>query len=253
MSVGYVSVAEAAEILDVHLQRIHQRIRDGSLPAHKVGHQWVIDKSDLHRIRHQSHAGRPLSSRSAWDLLAVAGGDSASMLSASARSRARSRLRDLVDHASGEDLGDAAAAISKALRNRARRVAFTASPRDLGDVRADRRVHLSGLSLGESNLSGTDVVEGYIRSSDLDALVDDYLLSPVRGSDANVVLHVVPAAAAHPVVDDLDAVAGSALAMTADLAEHGGARELNEAVRLLAGLRTQGGARGRSSERAADG
>ena len=254
MSDDHVSVAEAAEMLGVHLQRIHQRIRDGSLPAHKVGHQWVLDKRDLRRIRHESHAGRPLSSKSAWDLLAVAAGDDfASALSPSARSRAHSRLRRLIERASVEELADAAAAISKALRNRAQRAAFTASPRDLPDVRADGRVHLSGVSLGESNLSASDIVEGYVRSSDVHDLVDDYLLSPARAFDANVVLHVVSSAASHPVLDDLNAVAGSALAMTADLAEHGGARELNEAVRLLSGLHSQVGRHGRSTEVVADG
>ena len=62
MSDAYVSVAEAAEMLGVHPQRIHQRIRDRSLPAEKVGSQWAIQANDLRRLRHNARPGRPLSS-----------------------------------------------------------------------------------------------------------------------------------------------------------------------------------------------
>ena len=72
MSDVHLSVAEAAEMLGVHPQRIHQRIREGSLPAEKVGNQWAVEMNDLRRIRHHAGPGRPLSSKSAWDLLAVA-------------------------------------------------------------------------------------------------------------------------------------------------------------------------------------
>lgn len=105
---------------------------------------------------------------------------------------------------------------------------------------------MSGLSLGASNVSAMDVVEGYAWSSDVGGLVDDYLLSPAHGADANVVLHVVSSAATHPVLEDLDGVGRSVLAMAADLAEHGGVRELNEAVRLLSSLRTEAGSAGGS-------
>ena len=47
MSDVYVSVVEAAEMLGVHPQRIHQRIREGSLPAEKVGNQWVVEMDDF--------------------------------------------------------------------------------------------------------------------------------------------------------------------------------------------------------------
>ena len=89
MSGELVSVGEAAVMLGVHPQRVHQRIRDGSLPAEKVGHQWALEKDDLRRIMHHTGPGRPLSSKSAWDLLAVAAdGQAAAELSPSARSRA---------------------------------------------------------------------------------------------------------------------------------------------------------------------
>lgn len=240
-----VSVAEAAEILGVHPQRVHQRIRQGSLPAEKIGNQWAIEMSDLHRIRHHAGPGRPLSAKSAWDLLAVAASDeAASELSPSARSRARSRLRELFVHASSAGLDDAAAHLGRALRNRAGRDLFMASNQDLPGVRDDGRVHLSGVSLPESHMSGGAVAEGYVLSGDVNDLVDDYLLSPARHSHANVILHVVPSDARSPALADPDYVARSPLALAADLAEHDGVREKIEAIRLVADLHAEFVARG---------
>ena len=231
-----VSVAEAAEILGVHPQRIHQRIREGSLPAEKVGNQWAVDMDDVRRIRHHVRPGRPLSSRSAWNLLAVAANDvAASQLNPSDRSRARSRLRNLLVHASSAEFEDAAALLVHALRNRAERALFFASPRDLPDVRDDQRVHISGVSLPESHISAGDVVEGYVYGDDLDALVDDYLLSPAPRARANVIFHVVASDSKSPAFA-IDSVARSPLVLAVDLAEHDGVREKSEAIRSVADL-----------------
>ncbi|WP_353951916.1 helix-turn-helix domain-containing protein [Knoellia sp. S7-12] len=234
MSDERVSVAEAAEILGVHPQRIHQRIRGGSLPASKVGKQWAVERNDLRRLERHSGPGRPLSAKSAWDLLSVALGDkAASELSPSARSRARSRLVNLHAQASSADLEDSAAQLVNAMRNRAGRALFIASVRDLPDLRADERVHLSGVSLPESGMSAGDAAEGYVSIEDLDALVDDHLLSPAPRSRANVILHVVPSEVQSPALDD---VARSPLALAADLAEHDGIREKSAAMRSVADL-----------------
>lgn len=237
MSGMQVSVAEAAELLAVHPQRIHQRIREGSLPAVKVGNQWVVEMDELRRLKGRSRPGRPLSAKSAWDLLAVAAGDRAvSGLTPAARSRARARLRNLLGRASSAEVDEVAADLDHALRNRARRALLVASPRDLLDLRDDERVHLSGVSLPESNMSAGDLVEGYVCSSDLDAVIGDYLLSAAPRSRANVVLHVVSGPAKNPAVVDLDHLVRSPLTIAADLAEHDGVREKSEAVRCLADL-----------------
>jgi len=253
MSGELVSVVEAAAMLGVHPQRVHQRIREGSLPAEKVGHQWAVEKDDLRRIMNHTGPGRPFSSKSSWDLLAVAASDqAASELSPSARSRARSRLRNLLIHASSAPLDDAAAQLAHALRNRAVRTLFLAAPRDLPDVRHDERVHLSGVSLPESHMSAVAVAEGYVSSDDLDALVDDYLLSPAPRSRANVILHVVTSGTENPAIAALDDVARSPLVLAADLAEHDGVREKSEAIRSVADLHARliaGDARTAGAER----
>lgn len=233
----YVSVAEAAALLGVHPQRVHQRIRDGSLTAEKIGHQWVIDRAELRYLSHHATPGRPLSITSAWDLIAVAHGAQACVdLSAPARSRARSRLRNLLTHARSGDLEDVAARTVKALRNRAGRALFTASPRDLPGLRDDPRLHLSGASLPESGISFGDGIEGYVTCADLDALIEDHLLTPAARSHANVILHVVSPDAGTLTHESLRDVVRSPLVLAADLAEHDGIREKNQAVQCLSEL-----------------
>ncbi|MBM9464844.1 helix-turn-helix domain-containing protein [Aeromicrobium sp. YIM 150415] len=243
IAVGRVSVSEAAEALGVRPQRIHQRIRDGSLPARRIGHQWSIEEADLAPLGYRRRPGRPLSARSAWGMAAAASNDSRVLarLSAPERSRARSRVRDLVELAFATNLNDAAAALAVACGNRARRALFVASVRDLPDLRADDRLRLSGISLPESTISGGEVVEGYVMDRDVDALADGYLLSPAGQNEANVILHVVDSQVEDLVAED---VAESLLIRAADLAEHGGIREREQVVRSLEELRSAVVARG---------
>lgn len=243
MSGELLSVSEAAKKLGVDPSRIHARIREGSLPAEKVGNQWAIAMRDLRRVMHHAGPGRPLSFKSAWALLAVAANSQAvAELSPPDRSKARARLRNLLGDASSRVAPDeAVAVIARALGNRAERRLFIASPRDLADIRNDKRVQPSGVSLPESNMSAGGSAEGYVLSGELSALVHDYLLSPASRERANVVLHVVSADSrcqAFP----LEEAARSPLALAADLAEHDGVRERGEAIRLLADVQPYAGA-----------
>lgn len=231
-------------MLDVHPQRVHQRIREGSLPAEKVGNQWVVEASDLRRIQGHGSPGRRFSSKSAWALLIVAANEpAASELSPPARSRAKSRLRNLVAHVSSAEPDEAAAHLVRALGKRAQRMLFVASPRDLPDVRNDERFRSSGVSLPESNMSAAALAEGYVYSADVDGLSEDYLLSPAPRSRANVIVHVVSSPFENPALD-LDNIVRSPLAIAADLAEHDGIREHSEAIRSVMGLAPQSLAEG---------
>lgn len=240
--VGRLSVVEAAALLGVHPQRIHQRIRAGSLPAERIGSQWAIQEADLEAVRHRRAAGRPLSSRSTWALVVVASDDQAALarLSPSERSRARARLRALMALGSANDLESASATLAVAMGNRARRASFVASVRDLPELRDDERLRLSGVSLPESNISAGELVEGYVRGRDFDGLVDDYLMTPADRRRANVVLHVVDIDVG---VEVLDGVANSLLIRAADLSEHDGVREKDEAMKAIARLPSRSGAK----------
>ncbi len=53
-----LSTSEAADKLKVSVQRVHQFIAEGRLPAQKVGRDYVIDGNDL-RLVAERKTGRP--------------------------------------------------------------------------------------------------------------------------------------------------------------------------------------------------
>lgn len=228
-----IGVAEAAKRLGVSVSRVHQRIVDGSLPATRIGAQWVIDEAVLPAVA-ESTPGRPLSRRSAWALVAVSqgDGDAVARLAPTEIARARTRLGRLLALASAADTEPEARAESVAkllrawMRARSHRRPFRASPRDLSDLRRDPRVALGGASHPSSGIAAGDLVEGYVSFDHLPAVVEDYLLSPARtpGEAPNVVLHVT---------EPGQPVAVGPLLVAADLAEHRGPREQARSVELL--------------------
>ncbi|MGL5930958.1 MAG: helix-turn-helix domain-containing protein [Dermatophilaceae bacterium] len=223
-----ISVADAAKRLGVHVQRVHQRIADGSLPAEKVGRHWVIDEHDVSRLDKRP-GGRPPSARSAWNVIAVADEANSLDLPAGQRAAAEQWLRRLQISAAHAPDGEAVAELRRLLRNRADRHGYHASPRDLPDLRVDSRVRLSGISDPESRIASADVVEGYIVAAELADVVAEYLLVPVDGDAANVVVHVYHTDAVREAVLRRP----NTLLVAADLAEHHGPRESARALELV--------------------
>lgn len=227
-----VSVVEAAERLGVNVPRIHQRIADGSLRAERIGSQWVVNERSLLEVAERREAGRPLSIRSAWAVIALSERDDGALrgLAPSERSRARQRLARLLSASEqwpvGEDEASAIAVSLRSLfRNRAERRLLRAAPADLDDLRADSRWR----ALVESDASGiaSGDIDAYLPEGEVERLAKDYLLVPAI-DDANVVIHVVPKAQ-HPYPE-------SRLRLAADLAEQRGPREEARAAELLHGL-----------------
>lgn len=235
-----ISVAQAAGQLGVSPQRVHQRIQDGSLPAERIGRSWAIDVRDVRRAARKAQGGRPMSPRSAWALISLAAGVKDAGLSASQRSNARARLRNLIAHHDSDNLEDTIALLLPALRGRAQRRELSASSMDLADLRNDPRVHLSGVSLPQSRMASGGMVEGYVQQDELSAVLEDYLLSPAAHDQVNVVLHMIPSSVDPPLLDALDVLVGSPLALVADLAEHDDVRENSEALRALGEVRVDG-------------
>lgn len=224
-----VSVAQAAERLGVSVPRIHQRIADGSLAAERIGSQWVVDERSLLRVQERRKAGRPLSARSAWAVIAASEGDGDRLrpngpaASARARMQLKRLLEPAVERVAGEEaVGDLAVSLRSIFRNRAQRRLLRAAPVDLADLRADDR-WVKIVELGASGIASADV-EGYLAESEVDGVVRDYLLVEAD-RDANVVLHVVP--------DGQYPYPESRLRLAADLAEHRGPREEARAAELL--------------------
>lgn len=249
MDMGKLSVPQAAKRLGVTSARVRQRVDDGSLVAEKIGGRWLVDLDAS--ASEPPQRGRPVSPLSVWWSLACAelakavpgsaGGQQsllermrdaelelvdsdssdvaaeAMRLGRSTRSRAVRRLADAVQRRDYE-------ALLSWLRGRAARVAYVAAPADLSALRADSRLVLAGVSHARSGVEDPRVAEAYVGTADVDAVVVDYWLDkPMVDERPNVVLHVAPVRP--PRVDDL--------LLAADLAEHGGPRELQRARELL--------------------
>lgn len=55
---GLISSAEAAERLGVHITRVQVLIREGRLPAQKIGRTYVVNEDDL-KLVEDRRPGRP--------------------------------------------------------------------------------------------------------------------------------------------------------------------------------------------------
>lgn len=254
-----ISVAEAARCLGVSQRRVQQRIADGSLAAERVGERWVIDERDLVPLLSRRDAGRPVSERSAWAVIAASfmlidavegrTGEGArnwlANLAPSERIRAQDRLGALLardPNADAEaDVAQMAGELRVLLGNRADRLSLRVSPRDLADLRQEDLVALAGLSNPQAGIASGDLVEGYIAAASVGDVVDRYLLERVqREDDANVILHVVPDDVARRAPELWrDAAAMLPLLLAADLAEHRRPREQSRAAELLADMRNR--------------
>ncbi len=228
----FVSVSEAAHLIGVSVPRIHQRIADGSLRAQRIGAQWVIDELSLLRIAERRRPGRPLSTRSAWAIVATSLDDQPALtgLAHAERVRARARWDSLLESASRysateDDVRYLSTTLRSVFRNRAPRLQRTAAAADLSRLRQDRRWQAL-VSPAQTGIASA-TVEGYLTADDLDPLSREYLLVPVD-TDANVVIHVLPAGQ-HP-------YPSSTLRLAADLADHRSPREELRAAELLRSL-----------------
>ena len=140
-------------------------------------------------------------------------------LSRSTRNRAMHRFANAVQE---RDHGVLLAWLS----NRASRALYVAAAPDLAAMRDDSRLVASGVSHPDSHVDDPRIVEAYVGVDDVDGVVSDYWLEkPTLDERPNVVFHVAPVRPRHV----------GAMLLAADLAEHGGPREVNRAHELLTG------------------
>lgn len=175
-----LSVAGAADVLDVSPRRVRQLLESGQLAGEQLGRSWVIDRGDVDRLR-RSGAGRPWSASSAWAVLELAAGRKPE-LSPVERSRARRRLAD-----------HGLAGLVVQLRARADRHEAYAHPSALDRISGDDRVIRGGISAAQVyrvDLIVRDAAEVYVRAGDLAELADSYALDG-SADRPNVILHVV--------------------------------------------------------------
>lgn len=55
---GLISTSDAAERLGVHITRVQVLIREGRLPAQRIGRTYVVDENDL-KLVEERKTGRP--------------------------------------------------------------------------------------------------------------------------------------------------------------------------------------------------
>ncbi len=226
---GFVSVAQAAELLGVGVSRIHQRIVDRSVEAQLIGSQWVLDELSVLRVAERSRPGRPLSARSAWAVIAVAEQDNAALaaLAPVERARAKARFGELVGLASEVPRSEREVQlVSQALRRmfqgRARMMSFKAAAADLRRLREDAR-WASVVDTAASGIASMSV-DGYMYAGQVDGISRDYLLVPSEG-DQNVRARILPAGQRpYP---------SSRLLLAADLADSRSPREELRAAELV--------------------
>lgn len=138
-------------------------------------------------------------------------------LSRSSRNRAMHRFADAVQERDHDVL-------LAWLSNRASRDLYVAAASDLAAMRDDSRLVASGVSHPDSDVDDPRIVEAYVSLDDADGVVSDYWLEkPVVDERPNVVLHVAPVRPRRI----------GAMLLAADLAEHGGPREVRRAHELL--------------------
>jgi excisionase family DNA binding protein len=94
-----LSVKQAATLLGVDESRVRQLLQAGLLEGRRVGGRWLVDGDSTRQRKERGRvAGRPLSVRNAWGLLAALSGQRASDLSDAEWSRIVRRLRDMAAH-----------------------------------------------------------------------------------------------------------------------------------------------------------
>lgn len=204
-----VSVAEAADLLGVSPRRVRQMIDAGRVQARQVGGQWLVEAASLPS---SPHRGRPMAADVAWAMLAEVAPEH---FTPDEAYRWRQRRNKLVRDPEPERL------LSSWVASRARRMSFES--RGSAALLEDERVVPSGMSDPRSEIAAGDIVEGYVRESDLAAVRRAHLLRP-GGHRSSVVLHVAEQLPKSPVPP---------LVLAADLAEHDEPRALSRARELI--------------------
>ena len=214
-----LQVAEAAQELDLSVQRIRALLASGVLRGDKVAGRWFVDAESIERWRHRRDArGRPLSANNAWAVLFAFSGREPDWLSPWDKSRLGKRLAE-----------DWRCLIPR-LQNRAEVRTFYVHPSQISRMSSDRRLVLGGISAGKSGGSkviGHDELEAYVRESDLARVISRYKLA--KSGRPNVVLHVV--SGRWPFRQGARSAPPAVVAM--DLIESGDPRSMREGKSLM--------------------
>lgn len=218
-----IGTSEAAQRLGISSRRLRALLETGRIPGQQISGRWVINEGDLARFLPRRSSGRPLTRRSAWQLINhIQDGtfrhSPVGDVEPIERHRLNLRLQRLRESRDPLDL------ICSMLTRRADKVELSVNPADLCELRRDARIRLSGISHPAAGLLTNSEVEAYVTLRDYHALVKDWFLVQVSaGRQPNVVLHV-----AEEIPETIPP-----LLVAVDLAERGGVRENASARQMI--------------------
>ena len=205
----YLSLAEAAQVLEVTRRRAQALIEKGQLRAHRVGGRWLVERADVYQQRRMiARRGRPLKATTAWNML---------------------------QHATLPRDDDEQDAFRRLVLTRAEHRDAYIPPSLVADLRHNERHVLGGrVAADHAGLpAGTsdDDLDVYLRASDLDELTNSHVVR-FDATTPNLHLHIV-AADAWPFTTDEHVV--PLLVAWLDLADRGDRAERLVREQLLRG------------------
>lgn len=222
-----LSVTEAAERLDVDPSLVRSWIRDGRLPATRIGRNWALSELELEAFarRRSSARGRRLQSASAWAMLALLSGYEAPWVSAWTRSRLESRLDDAEDVIEALQRSEPRATVSR----------WSVLKSDVSRLATRRNLVHTGLAVPSATelLPSRVDFDAYLRGRDLERIEQELRpRAPRNEGDANLILRVP----SHPWILSFETAPDPVVA--ADLLDHRSGRvQLAARKRLVEAVR----------------
>lgn len=212
-----LGVAEFAEQCSLSPRRVLQLIHTGKISARQSGGRWLIAQEEL---KYRPSVSRPLSAKMGKALLAyLSGSQWESELDPKSQSRIREYFNQLTHSQNPSQL------LVSWFAGSNKKYLFEASDRDLKKLRFDKRLILSGVSDQRAGISDNTYVEGFLVRKDFKQIVREYLLVP--SGKPNVQFRIAALKVDDPIPLGL---------MLLDLAEHIGARESAQVMKIIRSL-----------------
>lgn len=209
---------EVARQLDVTEARVRQLIAAGDLPARQVSGRWLVREAAIPRSLRVS---RPMSERMAWAFINLVSCQPVTGVVPAERYRLLQKRDQLLGS------GRPGVLLRSWLRRRAGLLRLEAPVGDIAELLADPRLVPSGINDPRSAMSAGTGAEGYVRRSEVEAVVRDYLMA--EAGEGNVWLHT----------SDRELLRPAPLGLViADLADHDGPREDGVVEALLRSVPT---------------
>lgn len=220
-----MTVADVVDKLGITRASVHDLVRSGQLVASgQAGRTLLIDRSSVERLSMSgTRRGRAWTAKTAWAAIALLSSQNPSWITASEKSRLKSRLRQLD-----------ADAVCVLARNKDRTIRYRATADGLAALNGHLIASGASAMRDESTAEtfgmsgGGGIAEGYVMAGDAAVLADAFGL--VEDPAGNAIIHEVELT--EPFVDGKTPVAAIAVDLMGSLAT----RERSAGQRVINGL-----------------